>query len=282
MAAGARGLLREHAEGRPSAGRSPLDTIKAERDESAADSIMTKPTGHRSRLANRCKSLLLIALAGGGVTGCREAEERVPKTETAPAQQELTWVGKYAMSTGTLYRRRDGVQEPVAVLPGAGIARDTVVECAVLAPGLGAVRFGQLRMAPDSAHAAWATVGPGTCVGTVAAAAEPSVRVLGFWPAAATDSLLWAPGGDYLAVLLDHHGQRTSVSVYDAVRGVRLEMPWESECEFSGECDVEEAEWLGGSLLDVRIRLGPAERSVPFEVNVRAAASLDTDTEEEY
>jgi hypothetical protein len=243
---------------------------------------MTKPAGHRSRLANQCKSLLLITLAGGGVAACRERQERVPESEAPPAQQELTWAGEYAMSKGTLYRTRDGVREPVAVLPGAGVARDTVVECAVLAPGLGEVRFGQLIVAPDSAHAAWATVGPGSCVGTVAAAAEPSVHVLGFWPAAATDSLLWAPGGDYLAVLLDHRGQRSSVSVYDAVRGVRLEMPWESECEFSGECDVEQAEWLGGSLLDVRIRLGPAERSVPFEVNVRAAASLDTDKEEEY
>lgn len=268
------------AESRPSAGRSLLDTINEERDESAADWIMTKPAGHRSRLANRCRSLLLIALAGGGLTACREGEESIPETETLPEQQELTWVGKYAMSPGTLYRRRNGVREPVAVLPGAGVARDTVVECAVLAPGLGEVRFAQLSVAPDSAHAAWATLGPGTCVGTVAAGGEPSVRVLGFWPAAATDSLLWAPGGDYLAVLLNHHGRRTSVSVYDAVRGVRLEMPWETECEFSGECDVEQAEWLGGSLLDVRIRLGPAELSVPFEVNVRAAASLDTDTRE--
>lgn len=269
------------AQGRPGAGRSRLNSIVEERDESAANWTMTKPSRRRSRLANGCKSLLLLALAGWGAA-CREGRDRVPAAERVPARQELTWVGKYAMAAGTLYRMRDGVRESVAALPGAGVARDTVVECAVLAPGLGEVRFGRLRVAPDSAHAAWATVGPGTCVGTVAAAADPSVRVLGFWPAAVTDSLLWAPGGDYLAVLLDHHGERASVAVYDAVRGVRLEMPWERECEYTGGCDVEQAEWLGGSLLDVKIRLGPAERSVPFEVNVRTAASLDTDTEEEY
>lgn len=239
----------------------------------------TKPAGQRGRLAIRCKSLLLIALAGAGFGACRESEEDVPKTLTPPAQQELKRAGKYAMSSGTLYRLQGGKREPVAVLPGAGVGGDTLFECAELAPGLGEVRFGLLEVTPDSAMAAWATTGPGTCVGTLLAG-EPAVRVLGFWPAAATDSLLWAPAGYYLAVLLDHHGQRCSVSVYDAVRGARLEMPWEQECEYVGDCDVEQAQWLGGSLLNVRIRLGPAERSVPFEVNVETAASLER--EEEY
>lgn len=237
----------------------------------------TTRAGQRRRLAGRCKSLLLVALAGAGLSACREGEEDVRETLTPPAQQELKRAGNYAMGPGTLYRLRGGKREPVAVLPGAGAGRDTVFECAVLAPGLGEVRFGLLELTPDSALAAWATTGPGTCVGTLAAG-EPAVRVLGFWPAAATDSLLWAPAGHYLAVLLDHHGQRCSVAVYDVANAARLEMPWEQECE--DDCDVEQAQWLGGSLLNVRIRLGPAERSVPFEVNVEAAASLER--EEEY
>lgn len=240
---------------------------------------VTKPVGRGARLAKRCGSLLLVAVAGAGFGACREGGEHVPETPTPPAQQELKRAGEYAMSPGVLYRLRGGAREAVAVLPGAEAGSDTLFECAVLAPGLGDVRFGLLEAAPDSTLAAWATMGPGTCVGTLAAG-EPPVRVLGFWPAAATDSLLWAPAGGYLAVLLDHHGQRCSLSVYDAVRGARLEMPWEGECEYVGDCDIEQVQWLGGSLLNVRIRLGPAERSVPFEVNVEEAASLEM--EEEY
>jgi hypothetical protein len=72
-----------------------------------------------------------------------------------------------------------------------------------------------------------------------------------------------------------HHEQRRSLWLYDALQGVRLEMPWEFDCKYVGDCDVERVDWLGGSLLNVEIRLGPAEGAVPFEVNVEAAASLD-------
>ncbi len=39
----------------------------------------------------------------------------------------------------------------------------------------------------------------------------------------------------------------------------------------SDECDVASVKWLGGSLLNVEIRLGPAELPVPYEVNVASA-----------
>ncbi len=224
-------------------------------------------------------ALVLGAVAVAGLAACHEGEDRAPAAEVLPTKQELKWAGEYAMGGGTLYRRRGGVPEAVAVLPGAGVGADTIDECAVHAPELGEARFRLLQLAPDSVLAAWATTGPGTCVGTLSAQ-DTAVRVLGYWPAAATDSLLWAPAGSYLAVWLDHHGQRSSLGVYDAVRGVQLEMPWEAECEYVGDCDVEQVEWLGGSLLNVQIRLGPAERSVPFEVNVEAAATLGA--EEEY
>jgi len=213
------------------------------------------------------------------LTSCREVEERPPAAEVGSEPQELTWVGDFALGSDALYRRRGGVAETIAVLPGAGVGGDTIVECAVHAPELGKARFRRLQQSPESGLAAWATAGPGTCVGTLSNR-EPAVRVLGYWPAAATDTLLWAPAGGYLAVWLDHHGQRGSLWVFDALEGVRLEMPWEAECEYVGDCDVEKAEWLGGSLLNVMIRLGPAERSVPFEVNVEEAASLGI--EEEY
>ncbi len=212
------------------------------------------------------------------LTTCREVEERPPAAEVRSEERELTWVGDFAMEPGALYRRRDGVTETVAVLPGAGVGGDTVLECTVHAPELGEARFRRLQQAPESGLAAWATTGPGTCVGTLSNR-QPAVRVLGFWPAAVTDTLLWAPAGSYLAVWLDHHGQRASLWVFDALEGARLEMPWEAECEYVGDCDVVQAEWLGGSLLNVMIRLGPAERSVPFEVNVEEAASLGMEEE---
>jgi hypothetical protein len=60
------------------------------------------------------------------------------------------------------------------------------------------------------------------------------------------------------------------VWVYDAVEAARLEMPWETDCAYVEDCDVERVVWLGGTLLNVGIRLGPAEASVPYEVNVAA------------
>jgi hypothetical protein len=242
--------------------------------------MVKKPAGRWIRRDDRWGMLLVLgAVMAVGTSSCGRGEERPRATEVRKVGQELKWVGDFALGAGTLYRRGNGVPEAVAVLPGAGVGMDTVVECTVHTPELGEARFRLLQQAPDSGLAAWATMGPGTCVGTLSAG-DPAVRVLGYWPAAATDRLLWAPAGSYLAVWLDHHGQRGSLCVFDAVNGVRLEMPWEAECEYVGDCDIEKAEWLGGSLLNVMIRLGPAERSVPFEVNVEAAATLGT--EEEY
>ncbi len=177
-------------------------------------------------------------------------------------------MGPFAWGERALYRiGTDGGLEVLAVLPGDGSAPDTLVECALAIPQLRPVRFRELRLAPDPRWAAWSTTGPVSCVGVVAPG-EPLVRVLGRWSAAVPDSLIWAPASRYLAVWLTHPDGRRSVAVVDAERRERLELPWELECEASGECDVVEVEWLGGSLLDVRIRLGPAEFSVPFEVNV--------------
>jgi hypothetical protein len=82
---------------------------------------------------------------------------------------------------------------------------------------------------------------------------------------------MWAPAGRFLAVWLTHPGQRRSLELFDAETAERLEMPWEAECGLSGGCDVSRASWVGGTLLNVDIRLGPAEQPVPFEVNVAAA-----------
>jgi hypothetical protein len=214
------------------------------------------------------------ALLSLGVIGCREDERRQPVADELPAEQVTARVGPYAIGSGTLYRTHEGAAEAVGALPGIGVAADTLVECGGKLPELGPARFSRLRLSPDTARAAWATSGPGTCVGVIGPA-EPPVHVLGYWPAAATDSLLWAPAGVYLAVWLVHHGQRRSLWLYDALQGEKLEMPWELDCKYVGDCDVERVDWLGGSLLNVEIRLGPAEGSVPFEVNVEATASLD-------
>ncbi len=214
------------------------------------------------------------ALFALGTMGCREAERREPQVDEPPAKEVTARAGPYAMGPGTLYRTRHGEPEAVGALPGIGVATDTLVECGARVPELGQARFSRLRPSPDAGRAAWATTGLGTCVGVIGPA-EPPVHVLGYWSSAATDSLLWAPAGAYLAVWLVHHGQRRSLWLYDALQGVRLEMPWEFDCKYVGDCDVERVDWLGGSLLNVEIRLGPAEGSVPFEVNVEATASLD-------
>jgi hypothetical protein len=108
---------------------------------------------------------------------------------------------------------------------------------------------------------------------------EPAVRVLGRWSGAVPNAVLWAPAGRYLAVWLGWAAGRRSLEVFDAVAGVRLEMPWEVECGYAEACDVAEAAWLGGTLLDVEIRLGPAELPVPFEVNVADVAPVGSEEE---
>ncbi len=210
-----------------------------------------------------------------GPAGCRDdaGQEAGPPAEN-PQQAEPLRVGSYALGERALYgARSDGGLEVLAVLPSEGSAPDTLEECAQAIPKLRPVRFRELTLAPDPRWAAWSTSGPVSCVGAVGPG-KPRVRVLGRWSAARPDSLMWAPASRYLAVWLKHLDGRRSLAVVDAERGERLELPWEAECETSGECDVVEVEWLGGSLLDVRIRLGPAESSVPFEVNVGTGLPL--------
>ncbi len=96
--------------------------------------------------------------------------------------------------------------------------------------------------------------------------------MLARWTQALPDTVLWAPSGRYVAVWLRHAGRRHSVEVFDADMGRRLTMPWERECARSQQCDVQRAAWVGGTLLDVDIRLGPGEQALPFEVNVSSAA----------
>lgn len=183
------------------------------------------------------------------------------------------------MTGGTLFRREGGSLVAVAVLPGAGgSAPDTLKECAAEIPELGEARFRRLSLGADTTSAAWATGGPGACVGVVGLG-RPAARVLGHWSGAVLDRVLWAPAGRYLAVWLGWAGGRRSLEVFDTLGGARLEMPWEAECDFTEVCDVAEVAWLGGTLLDVEIRLGPAELPVPFEVNVAEVVPVGSEEE---
>jgi hypothetical protein len=180
-------------------------------------------------------------------------------------------VGRLAIAGGTLYRAEGGTLDPIAALPGGGPAADTLRRCVPSIPDLRTARFRRLTPSPEPEWTAWETVDAGGCVG-VAGPGEPRVRVLGQWSDALPDTVLWAPAGHYLAILLAQPGPRHGLAVFDAQAGKRLEMPWELECTYSGSCDVSGAAWLGGTLLNVEIRLGPAELPVPFEVNVASAA----------
>jgi hypothetical protein len=228
-------------------------------------------------LRNRT-ALLAAVLAGVALAGCTGDEPDTHEAVKSPAGPELTRVGSYAVGDGALFRIEGESLEALAVLPGAGVASDTLEECRTAIAGLGPARFSGLVPSPDSAWAAWETTGPGACVGVVGPR-KPAVRVLGQWSAALPDSLLWAPAARYLAVWLTHPARRRSLWVYDAIAGERLEMPWEADCRYVEDCDVERAVWLGGTLLNVGIRLGPAEHPVPFEVNVAATPPVGT-TEE--
>jgi hypothetical protein len=177
-------------------------------------------------------------------------------------------VGPYALGEGVIYRVEGEAREALAALPGAGMASDTLRECGEDFQRVIEVRFKRLTLSPDSLWAAWETLGPGACVGVVGPA-DPWVQVLGQWSAARSDSVLWAPAGRYIAVWLAHARGR-SLWVFDGYEGQRLVMPWDEDCAYSNDCDVVRVMWLGGTLLNVEIRLGPAELSVPFEVNVEA------------
>jgi hypothetical protein len=226
----------------------------------------------------------LIALAGGALAvvlcaGCEGAEREPAAQVDEPPAAALERAGPYAIAGGALYRREGESLVAVAVLPDAGeSALDTLEECAAEIPELGKARFKLLDSAADTAWAAWSTSEPGGCVGVVGLG-EPAVRVLGRWSGAVPNAVLWAPAGRYLAIWLGWAAGRRSLEVFDAVAGIRLEMPWEVECGYAEACDVAQAAWLGGTLLDVEIRLGPAELPVPFEVNVADVAPVGSEEE---
>ncbi|MGD2152821.1 MAG: hypothetical protein PVG79_06100 [Gemmatimonadales bacterium] len=219
---------------------------------------------------------LAVALCAAA---CERAEREPPAQGGEPAAHTLERAGPYAIAGGALYRSAGGSLVAVAVLPDVGeSAPDTLEECAAEIPQLGKARFQRLSLAADTALAAWATSGPGACVGVVGAG-EPAVSVLGHWSAAVPDTILWAPAGRYLAVWLSRAAGRRTLEVFDALAGTRLEMPWEVDCGYAESCDVVRATWLGGTLLDVEIGLGPAELPVPFEVNVAGAVPAGSQEE---
>ncbi|UCC81450.1 MAG: hypothetical protein JSW46_10540 [Gemmatimonadota bacterium] len=230
----------------------------------------------------RLESLRAVAagvLATALCAGCERAEREPQAQVEEPPTVALERAGPYAVGGGALYRREGESLVTVAVLPDAGkTAPDTLEECAAEFPEFGKARFKRLDLAADTALAAWSTSGPGACLGVVGLG-EPAVRVLGRWSAAVPNTVLWAPAGRYLAVWLGRAAGRRSLEVFDAVAGVRLEMPWEVECGYAEACDVVQAAWLGGTLLDVEIRLGPAELAVPFEVNIVDVAPLGSEEE---
>jgi hypothetical protein len=205
----------------------------------------------------------------------REGEpRRLAEGEAGDTSMEISEVAFLAARGGILYARREGGELiPIAALPGAGGAPDTLDGCAAAIPRLGEEGFRRLVPVPDSSRVAWQTVGPGACVGVVGSAGD-RVAVLGRWSAAVPDSLIWAPDGRYLAVILAHPDAHRSLAVFDAEEEAALEMPWEAECEESADCDVSSVRWVGGTLLNVEIRQGPAELSVPYEVNVGMATAV--------
>jgi len=226
------------------------------------------------RVSPEARTLLLTGtLLAAGFCGCGE-QGRPPAAEPEDSSGELTRIGRYAIRDGVLYRLEGQSLEALAALPGAGTAPDTLEGCGAPIAGLGRSRFCRLTLSPDPLWAAWQTAGPGACVGLVGPR-QPPVSLLGRWSAALPDSLLWAPAGHYLAIWLAHPGGWRSLLVFDAENGERLGMPWEPDCAYTEHCDVVRAAWLGGTLLNVEIRLGPAELSVPFEVNVGSAASVE-------
>lgn len=232
-------------------------------------------TGRRHFGSSRkciCRVLWTIALML--TFGCERGEDGAPDRGRNAVEHPVHRLeaGPFSAGEGVLYLADSGQLEPLVALPGAGTAPDTLEGCALAIPPLGEEGFKRLVLSPEGTRAAWQTVGPGSCVGVVGGAGEEA-RVLDRWSAAVPDSLLWAPGGRHLAVLLTHPDAARSLAVFDTRTGRRLTMPWEADCEERGDCDVSRVEWVGGSLLDVEIRQGPAEGSVPYEVNVSMAGS---------
>lgn len=251
----------------------PLGTLGKQVIGSQPFNMAAKPSGHLLRREIRNTLTLAGVLVATTLGSCGRGDREAPAVRESQRAEDPIRLGPFAQSSSMLYRLHGETLVPLAALPGWGAAPDTLGECAAAMPDLEARRFRGLTLSPDSAWAIWRAVGPGACVGVVGLG-EPPVRVFGHWSAAALDSVTWAPAGRYLTVWLRHPGGRRSLSVFDAIEGVRLEMPWELECSAIEDCDVIGVAWLGGTLLNVNMRLGPAEVAVPYEVNVGLAPEL--------
>lgn len=216
---------------------------------------------------DRWTPVLLLALTLMAIGGCRGKEQGRPASNgTAPAEEELE-AGPYVTDGGVLYELSPEGRTALLALPGAGPAPDTLAFDSTSASALGAPKFRRLVLSPDSEAVAWEVGGAGSWVG-VAGRLTRGVWLLNHWTGALPDTLIWSPVGRYLAVQLRHPDGRASVDVFDTSVRKRLALPWQRECEGIDACDVTEVRWVGGTLMDVEIRLGEDEPSVPFEVNV--------------
>lgn len=247
--------------------------LDLETGKSAASPGAVKPVPTHVRPVLR---VLVLTFSLG--QGCDEKSEE-PAVGTEEPTAMRTRVGPYAFTQGILYRIEEGSEIPMVAVPGSGPARDTLPLEVSSAPALGPARFRRLAVSPDTEWVAWEVGGPGAWVGVVGPE-ERTTRVLGSWSKALPDTLLWAPAGGYLAVSLRHPDGRRSVEVFDVTAGKPLVLPWKGDCEGENRCDVTAARWVGGTLLDVEIRPGPDEPSVPFEINVSGLAPLDAVEEE--
>lgn len=231
-----------------------------------------EPEPERLRRHSRLFRLALGGLVWAAWAAC-EGDQRRPAASVGDAARARARAAGYAIGDDALYDVKNA--EVLAVLPGSSLqASDTIDACAAAGPELGPARFFALRASPDGIWAAWETTGPVVCIGVVGPQ-RPAVRVLGRWATALPDSLLWSPIGHYLGVWLSHRDGRRSLMVYDAEAGKRVSMPWDEECEGTDDCDVARADWLGGTLLNVEIRRGSAELTVPIEVNVSATVTVE-------
>lgn len=219
--------------------------------------------------------LLMAAVWGCG--GQERAREKATPRDTAETS-EAREIGRYRFAEGSILLEESGSTRVLAVLPGFGAGPDTLSDCGPPVMGLRAAHLQLVMASPDTGRVAWTSTAPGACLGVVEGA-EARVRVLGRLSEAVPDSLAWSPDGEHLAVWLRHPGGGRSLSVYDVKGGKRLAMPWEEECSRRDGCEVVSAEWLGNSLFDVKIRMGPAEEPIAYEVNVIGLAPLEEEVE---
>ena len=235
--------------------------------------------GIERRLRRRvlCYVIPVLAALLWGCGGQEKAREEVAEQDSANTSKARE-IGRYRFAEGSILVEASGSTRVVAVLPGFGPGPDTLSGCGPPITGLRAARLELVRASPDTGRVAWTSSAPGSCLGIVEAGETP-VRVLDRLSETVPDSLRWSPDGEHLAVWLLHLGGARSLSVYDVRRGRRLAMPWEEECSRREACDVVSAEWLGNSLFDVKIRMGPAEEPIAYEVNVTGLAALEEEVE---